>query len=293
MNLYQATFAVLVVTSLGLAWRHHKLELRSSPPSEANLEDGISSHGDPKRFRRMFLVVYGLVMGSDWLQVLHTLQCALLKSLLTSKQGAYVYTLYKDEKNLAETTVAGLFTCGFLAAAISALFFGSLADKYGRRLACLVFCVTYAVGCLTKISNNVIVLFIGRLLGGASTTLMYSVFESWMVTEYFAWDLRKSHMSLDSMFGIMTTLNSIVAIISGVVGEGLVAATGTKVSPFLAAVLCLIWAFWLIVEYWVGDTPILAFLACLQRKMHANKKRVKITETVQNLTSLVFPKSLQ
>lgn len=92
---------------------------------------------------------------------------------------------------------------------------------------------------------------------------MYSVFESWMVTEYFARDLGKSHMSLDSMFGIMTTLNSIVAIISGVVGEGLVAATETKVSPFLAAVLCLAWAFWFIVEYWVGDTPLLAFLAYL------------------------------
>jgi MFS transporter, MFS domain-containing protein family, molybdate-anion transporter len=129
---------------------------------------------------------------------------------------------------------------------------GSLADKYGRRLACLAFCVAYALGCLTKISNNVIILFIGRLLGGLSTTLMYSVFESWMVTEYFARDLDKSSMSLDSMFGIMTTLNSIVAIISGVVGESLVAATGTKVSPFMAAVVCLGLAFWLM-TYWVSD----------------------------------------
>lgn len=88
---------------------------------------------------------------------------------------------------------------------------------------------------------------------------MYSVFETWMVTEYFAQNLDKSHMSLDSMFGIMTTLNSIVAIISGVVGEGLVTTTGTKVSPFLAAVLCLGLAFWFIMKYWVGDTDILSF----------------------------------
>ena len=60
---------------------------------------------------------------------------------------------------------------------------------------------------------------------------MYSVFESWMVTEYYAQHLEKSSMSLSAMFGIMTTLNSIVAIISGVLGESLVAATGTKVSP--------------------------------------------------------------
>src|ERR1700734_1386134 len=83
---------------------------------------------------------------------------------LTILQGAYVYTLYKDEKGLAESVVAALFTSGFLAAAISALFVGKLADRYGRRLACLIFCGTYAVSCLTKISNDVIILFIGRLL---------------------------------------------------------------------------------------------------------------------------------
>jgi hypothetical protein len=73
-----------------------------------------------------------------------------------------------------------------------------------------------------------------------------------MVTEYFAQHLDRSSMSLNSMFGIMTTLNSIVAIISGVLGESLVAATGTKVSPFMAAVVCLGLAYWLISQNWVS-----------------------------------------
>jgi MFS transporter, MFS domain-containing protein family, molybdate-anion transporter len=80
---------------------------------------------------------------------------------------------------------------------------------------------------------------------------MYSVFESWMVTEYYAQHLEKSSMSLSAMFGIMTTLNSIVAIISGVLGESLVSATGTKVSPFMAAIICLGLAFWLMTQNWV------------------------------------------
>ena len=75
-----------------------------------------------------------------------------------------------------------------------------------------------------------------------------------MVTEYFAQGLDRSSMSLDSMFGIMTTLNSIVAIISGVLGESLVGATGTKVSPFIAAIVCLGLAFWLMNKYWVSDS---------------------------------------
>ena len=139
---------------------------------------------------------------------------------------------------------------------MSAIFVGSLADRYGRRLASLVFCVTYAVGCLTKISNDVTVLFIGRLLGGLSTTLLFSVFESWMVTEYLAQGLEQTSITLDSMFGVMATLNSIVAIFSGVVGEGLVAVTGTKVSPFIAAVVCLVVAFALMLKYWVSQPSV-------------------------------------
>jgi MFS family permease len=246
MDIYQITFAVLVITSCWLAWiQHRKSELQSPPSSkeDSELEEqgllegpqvNYSSRPDPAHFRKIFIPVYLLVMGSDWLQ------------------GAYVYTLYKDEKNLAESVVAMLFTCGFLAAAISAVSTGALADKYGRRLACLVFCLLYAVSCLTKIWDDLIILFIGRLLGGVSTTLMYSVFESWMVTEYYARGLEKSSMSLSALFAVMTTLNSIVAIISGVLGESLVAATGTKVSPFMAAVVCLGLAAWLMIRDWVS-----------------------------------------
>lgn len=110
---------------------------------------------------------------------------------------------------------------------------------------------------MTKISNDLIVLFAGRLLGGLSTTLMFSTFESWMVTEYLAQGLDKSDISLDSMFGVMTTLNSIVAIFSGVIGEGLVAATNTKVSPFMAAAVCLALAFMLMLKYWVSELTLM------------------------------------
>jgi hypothetical protein len=71
MDLYQLSFAVLVIISCGLTWAHHKHELKAPPSSkEATLGGVLESHGDPKRFRRIFIPVYLLVMGSDWLQVL-------------------------------------------------------------------------------------------------------------------------------------------------------------------------------------------------------------------------------
>jgi MFS family permease len=98
--------------------------------------------------------------------------------------GPYVYSLYKDQFGLKETIVAALFTTGFLSGGISGYFVGQFADRYGRKTACLVFCVTYSIACFSTLVPELPILFLGRVFGGLSTSLMYSAFESWMVTEY-------------------------------------------------------------------------------------------------------------
>ncbi|ELR02269.1 hypothetical protein GMDG_05339 [Pseudogymnoascus destructans 20631-21] len=229
MDLYRNTFAVLVVGSVSLAYSQYQRDREALKDAKAG---SVELNNAATSFKWKFIPVYLLVMGSDWLQ------------------GPYVYTLYKDEYGLAEPTVAMLFAAGFVAAAVSATFVGSLADRYGRRMACMAFCITYALSCLTKLSSEIVTLLIGRLLGGVATTLMYSVFESWMVTEYFARSLDRSNMTLDSMFGLMTMLNGVVAILSGVVGETVVAMTGTKTSPFMAAIVLLMTAMVIIKKGW-------------------------------------------
>lgn len=160
-----------------------------------------------------------------------------------------MYTLYKDEKGIAESTVALLFTTGFVVAGISASFVGSLADSYGRKAACLSFCVVYSLSCLSVTSDDLIILFIGRALGGLSTTLLYSVFETWMIAEYHKRDLR-SCLNLGSMFSWSVTLSGVVAIVSGILGEAIVERSGTKKSPFMAAFACLAAAFVGIQQFW-------------------------------------------
>jgi len=167
------------------------------------------------------------------------------------------YWRQTDQKGLPEETVAHLFTTGFLAAAISASFVGSLADRYGRRHACLFFCILYSMSCFTVLCNSIIILFFGRILGGLSTTLMYSVFESWMVTEYHRQHLNEAGGSLDDVFGIMTTLNGVVAIIAGLFSQGVTDFSGTQAAPFMTAVLLLFFASGIIYKRWVCHCIIL------------------------------------
>lgn len=160
-----------------------------------------------------------------------------------------MYTLYKDEKALPESTVAALFTAGFVTAGISASFVGTMADRYGRRTGCLTFCVTYAASCITTLSDSVEVLFVGRALAGLSTTLLFAVFETWMIAEYHKRGLSDC-LSLGSMFSLSVTLNGFVAIVAGVTGEAIVAWTETKTSPFMASAVCLAAAFVAIHNTW-------------------------------------------
>lgn len=100
---------------------------------------------------------------------------------------------------------------------------------------------------------SVPLLFLGRVLGGVSTSLLFSVFESWMVTDFHARKLAEKGGDLSRTFGVMSTLNSVVAIVSGVFSEWIVRVSGTRKAPFAASVVLLGVAFWVILTRWAEN----------------------------------------
>lgn len=140
---------------------------------------------------------------------------------------------------------------GFVSAGISASFAGTFADRYGRKTACLAFCVIYSLSCTTLFTDNINVLFLGRVLGGVSGTLLWSVFESWLVAEFNQLQLQDADPILSGIFSTMTTANTCVAIAAGILAEWLVRSAGTAKAPFLASIGCLSLAFVAISRAWV------------------------------------------
>jgi MFS transporter, MFS domain-containing protein family, molybdate-anion transporter len=101
------------------------------------------------------------------------------------------------------------------------------------------------------LSNDFLVLLVGRALGGLSTTLLFSVFETWMITEYHNRGLDNVGLGLGDIFGSMTTLSSVVAILAGVFGDSLVQHSASRTTPFLASIVCLAMASLLMWTRWV------------------------------------------
>lgn len=87
-------------------------------------------------------------------------------------------------------------------------------SRSGRKRAALTYCVTYTLGCLTKHFNSFWVLAGGRVLCGIATSLLFSAFESWLVSEHFK---RGFHADwLGSTFSSAVFLgNGLMAILSG------------------------------------------------------------------------------
>eukprot|EP00050_Salpingoeca_kvevrii_P008458 m.303038 g.303038 ORF g.303038 m.303038 type:complete len:480 (-) comp15627_c0_seq1:73-1512(-) len=175
----------------------------------------VTSNDDFRAFQRSFLIVYLSAMLADWLQ------------------GPYLYRVYAEHGYLPEQ-IAGLYICGYLSAMLFGPLVGGWADRYGRRRMSIVCCALYIGCCLSVFSSGYYILMFGRFLGGISTALLLSTFESWMIAEHNRLGFPTEWLS--KTFAIATFGNSCMAVLAGVVANAVVTLPGHNATrPFLLA----------------------------------------------------------
>lgn len=153
---------LLMVTFVLTSFYTPEYEMLSPSSTSQSDSQKASLHKSFDQFRRKYIVVYLVIMLADWMQ------------------GTHMYTLYLSYN----VNISALFLTGFLSGAFFAPFLGSAVDKFGRKNSCIVYCVLeIIINCLEHSTNFKILLF-GRVLGGISTNLLFSAFESWMTTEH-------------------------------------------------------------------------------------------------------------
>uniref|UniRef100_A0A7N0U2D3 Molybdate-anion transporter n=1 Tax=Kalanchoe fedtschenkoi TaxID=63787 RepID=A0A7N0U2D3_KALFE len=190
----------------GLAVIVAVMELSKSNKDRINTSSAFNS------FKNNYLVVYSFMMAGDWLQ------------------GPYVYYLYTTY-GFSKGEIGHLFIAGFGSSMLFGTIVGSLAEKQGRKRAC----VTYILSCITKHSPQYNVLMLGRVLGGIATSLLFSAFESWLVAEHNKSSFEQQWLSVTFSKAIFLG-NGLVAIVAGLFGNLLVDTLAWgPVAPFDAA----------------------------------------------------------
>lgn len=229
-DLYRQSILPLVAVTLLLAWR-------ARPSAEEEIPAGF------RKFQAVYLSVWFPCAAADWLQ------------------GPYVYALY-SAYDYSREEIAQLFVAGFGSSLVFSFFVGAVCDRYGRKKCAIAYCLIYIVSCLSKHVNLYWVLMIGRITGGIATSLLFSDFECWLVSEHLTRH-RFSGGLLSYMFGMMYTTNYLAAIVSGVVGELLndgfefrpvyqesVIHIGGALGPFDLSIVCLVIATVMIIFMW-------------------------------------------
>ncbi|GFH60603.1 DUF791-domain-containing protein [Chaetoceros tenuissimus] len=213
----------LLITMSGLLVVTYLISKLVTPPDEEEEEakDAKSKmkiheqheklHGEYNVFRRKYLTVYLIIMLADWMQ------------------GTHMYTLYLSYN----VNISALFLTGFLSGAIFAPFLGSAVDKFGRKRSCIVYCVLEIIINILEHYSDFTTLIIGRILGGISTNLLFSAFESWMTTQHRYLGFPESW--LQTTYSEMSIGNGTMAILAGIVAQLLEDKFG-HIGPFQGAV---------------------------------------------------------
>jgi hypothetical protein len=113
-----------------------------------------------KSLQIRFLIVFWLLRCADWLQ------------------GPYFYEVYASKVfNGAQASIgliSKLFLTGFASTALFGPLVGRASDQYGRKKGTIAFTILYALGAASTKSPVLGVLFLGRLLSGIGTSLLFS-----------------------------------------------------------------------------------------------------------------------
>jgi len=177
------------------------------------------------QFRIQYLVVFGAIMLADGLQ------------------GTHLYALYEGYN----FNVANLYAIGFAAGAVASPFTGPLVDKFGRRNSALAYCALEMFINALEQYKCMAGLLVSRMVGGITTNLLCTVFESWVVTEH----RRRGYPEekLEYILRDSVIISNVLAIASGIFAEFLADIFGLT-GPFKGAVcstflaLVLVWAIW-------------------------------------------------
>jgi len=125
-----------------------------------------------------------------------------------------------------------------------------------RKKLAIYFGFIYGLSCLLKLFPNFQILLIGRILAGIATSLLFSVFEAWMVHEHFKRNFPTE--LLGNTFSVAILGNGVVAILSGIIASFVSVSFG-YVSPFIISLVILLISSLIVYLTWTenyGDSDV-------------------------------------
>ena len=95
-------------------------------------------------------------------------------------KSPYLYTLFSKLHGFTMAEIGFLYVVDAVSALIAGPILGNLADIFGRRFFCLMYCVTTVINLLLRLTGNRPMAYIAQILTGVGAGLINTTFESWV-----------------------------------------------------------------------------------------------------------------
>jgi hypothetical protein len=161
-------------------------------------------------------------------------------------KGTHLYVLYEGYG----FSVASLYACGFVSGAFTSPFTGAFVDKFGRKKAAMLYCVLEIIINYMEQYPILVGLVLSRIIGGVTTNLLCSCFETWLITEHR--ERGFSEGKLEVILRDSGIVSNSAAILSGVMAH-ILASTFGPVGPFQGAVATTFVALLLVGGLWTEN----------------------------------------
>lgn len=219
-------------------------------------------------FQNSYFKVYFPALMAEWLQ------------------GPYLYKLY-SHYGFIDTQIAIIYVCGFASSVVFGTSAGYFASAFGRKKACVVFTLLYSLCCITKLSRNYAILIFGRVLGGISTSLLFTAFDAWYLYEHTQTHSFPSEW-VAATFAKATLYNSVISVVAGILANTIAEwMRFGPVAPFVLAIPFLITAGILIQFTWdenYGGKQLKVIQPCMESLCYiVTNNRVMLIGTVTSL----------
>ena len=146
--------------------------------------------------------------------------------------------------------MASLYCLGFVTGAVTSPITGALVDKIGRKKAALLYCALEIFINMLEQYPILAGLIVSRMIGGITTNLLSSVFETWLDSEYRRRGFEEKKYEIIMRDSVVAS--NLAAIASGFIAHQLAESFG-PVGPFEGAVACTAVAFVIVMGVWTEN----------------------------------------
>ncbi len=172
----------------------------------------------------------------------------------TWTKAPFMYTLFSKYHGMSISEISVLYVIDAFSSLVFGPLTGNWADRYGRRLFCICYCVCIVLSMCLRAIKFVPFVYAAQVITGFGAGLIFTTYESWINFEAEKHLKQSKQRFLQKLFKTQTLFDTITSLIVGGISAVLYSHYGILAPIFLSIGFAAFAVFFMIL-YWDENRP--------------------------------------